>query len=298
VNNGPRVLHVDAGREMRGGQWQALFLLEKQPGLLLARPRSQLTRVAQSRRVDVRPLSPAHLASYAMVSDLIHAHDAKAHAMAVALSWKPVLVARRVAFPVKNGLLSRIKYARARHYIAVSEYVRRTLIEAGIPERKVSVVYDGVPLVARESMRRPGRVIAIGSKDPNKCAALAENVARRAGVKLNLSFDLPHDLETAAVLLYLTTSEGLGSAALLALASGVPVIASNVGGLPEVVHHGDTGLLVENDVDHAAAALRELLDDPERGAAMGRRGRTMVEQRFSVDALAQRTAEVYERILG
>ena len=61
-----------------------------------------------------------------------------------------------------------------------------------------------------------------------------------------------------ALFLYITHSEGLGSAVLLAMAAGVPVIASNVGGLPEIVEHERTGLLTENTAQAIANAIRRL----------------------------------------
>ena len=67
---------------------------------------------------------------------------------------------------------------------------------------------------------------------------------RRSSIS-QISQHLEADLRDAAMLVYLTASEGLGSGALLAMSAGVPVIASRVGGLPEIVRHRETGLLVE-----------------------------------------------------
>jgi starch synthase len=90
--------------------------------------------------------------------------------------------------------------------------------------------------------------------------------------------------------------EGLGSAALAAMACGVPVIASGVGGLPEIVEHERTGLIVKND--ELEGALRRLLNHPTLAAEMGRRGRDRVIENFSVEKMVARTERAYQEILG
>lgn len=108
--------------------------------------------------------------------------------------------------------------------------------------------------------------------------------------------------------------EPLGIVNLEAMALGVPVVASAVGGIPEVVDDGVTGLLVNVEsapgdptgepIDPArfasdlATALRAVVDDPERAAQMGARARTRVEDHFSWDAVAAQTVEVYRSILA
>jgi glycosyltransferase involved in cell wall biosynthesis len=73
------------------------------------------------------------------------------------------------------------------------------------------------------------------------------------------------------------------------------VVASAVGGIPEVVVDGETGLLVPpGDPDMLAAALGRLLADPERGVGMGSAGRRRVEERFSWERIAARTLVTYE----
>jgi len=90
--------------------------------------------------------------------------------------------------------------------------------------------------------------------------------------------------------------EGLGSAALAALAAGVPVIASHVGGLPEAIEHGKTGFLVD-DGDFATP-VRRLLDDPALAQEMSRAGRERAEKEFSVNVMVEKTQQAYREVLG
>ncbi|HEX7217557.1 MAG TPA: glycosyltransferase family 4 protein, partial [Methylomirabilota bacterium] len=83
-------------------------------------------------------------------------------------------------------------------------------------------------------------------------------------------------------------------AALEAMAAGRPVVGRRVGALPETVVHDVTGLLVDDDrPESVAAALRALLDDPARAAAMGRAGLERARALYGPDAHAARVEEIY-----
>ncbi|MCC6363244.1 MAG: glycosyltransferase family 4 protein [Bryobacterales bacterium] len=297
-----RVLHVDSGREMRGGQWQALYLMVGQKTLgwepmLLAPGASPLAVEAAKRGVPSRRLSLWAVSAESKSASITHAHDARSHTMAAIAARGPFVVSRRVAFPVRQGFLSRWKYRRAARYLAISAYVARQLIAAGVPEEKVAVVFDGVPVEGRTG-GIGDRLLTPAWSDPRKCGELGREAARRAQVELHTSSQLQEDLPTARALLYLSELEGLGSAALLALSRGVPVIASEVGGLPEIVHHGATGLLVRNDPAEIAAAIRLLMDNRELAARLGSQGREMVKGGFTLAHLALRTVHEYKKVLG
>lgn len=296
-----KVLHVDSGREMRGGQWQALYLAVGQKtlgqeALLMAREGSMLWTEAVKRNVPCRPLSYWGLWRESAAVDLVHVHDARSHTMAAIASRKPVVVSRRVGFPVRTSSLSRWKYRRAVRYLAISEFVAARLTDAGVDPKRIAVVYDGVPLEPRRALG--AEFIAPAWDDPRKESALAREAARQAGVNLVESHDLKEDLVRARALVYLSDMEGLGSAALLAMGAGIPVIASRVGGLPEIVHDHLTGLLVNNDAASVKGAIVRLRDDQALAERLGTRAREMVKDGFTLAHMALRSLGEYKKALG
>jgi starch synthase len=137
---------------------------------------------------------------------------------------------------------------------------------------------------------------------------VAELRASRTGV-FWIPEMLPRDqviqlLTHAAVFACPSVYEPLGIVNLEAMACGTAVVASDVGGIPEVVSDGVTGLLAhysESDPAAFEAALarhlNELVDDPDRAAGMGRAGRERAVREFGWDAIARRTVEIYEGCL-
>ena len=107
-------------------------------------------------------------------------------------------------------------------------------------------------------------------------------------------------LTHAAVFVCPSVYEPLGIVNLEAMACGTPVVASRVGGIPEVVDDGKTGLLVPVDDDFEPAlarALDSILGDPEGARRMGEAGRERAVGEFGWDAVARRTVRLYEEIL-
>lgn len=293
-----RVLHLDTGRTMRGGQWQALMLARSlraagvESAFLTAREgllRGELEREG----FETDEASAFHVRLYSKEFDLLHCHDARAHTLCALFARAPFVVSRRVGFPVREGWIHRWKYARAARYLAVSRYVKGELMRAGVPEARIEVVYDAVPLPAVVSSLE-GAVIAPASDDPGKGSELV----RRTGLDIRLTGDLLGELPRARALVYISSMEGLGSAALLAMSWGVPVVASRVGGLVEAVADGETGLLVENEPANIAAAVARLMEDEELARRLGREGRRRVEERFTLETMAQATMACYRKVLG
>jgi hypothetical protein len=271
-----RILHLDAGREMRGGQWQVLRLISglAAAGIdstLLARKDAPLYTAGRKEGWRVEPLGLTRAVRELRCHDLVHAHDARTHTLGALLRSRPLVVARRVAFPVG----SRWKYGRARRYIAVSEFVKGVLMEGGVAADRISVVYDGVPLL---EVSRGTEVLRLekGHTPANLEKALAET----------------------AILVYVTESEGLGSGALLAMSAGIPVVASDVGGLREVITHRQNGLLVKNEESCFEAAVRELREDRDFARRIGLAARHTVMERFTEELMVQRTIDVYRQVMG
>jgi starch synthase len=159
-----------------------------------------------------------------------------------------------------------------------------------------------------------GLVLCAGAADtPGERQQVADAVAalqeRRSGV-VWIEAMLPREqlvplITAATVFVVPSVYEPLGIVNLEAAACGTAVVASAVGGIPEVVDDGRTGLLVPYDPDDAAAfeaglaaRIAELAADPARAAAMGAAGRERVLAEFGWAAIAQQTVEVYSQVLA
>ena len=77
------------------------------------------------------------------------------------------------------------------------------------------------------------------------------------------------------------------------------MVASNVGGIPEVVEHGRSGVLVPaGRPDELARGCLTVMDDPALAQRLGQAGRTRVEEAFSADAMAEKVAQIYRTLVG
>lgn len=290
-----RILHLDSGSEMRGGQWQALRLHRGlvdlgHESLLLARENSPLLAEARKAHLPCDVLRPLRLGLLSRQYDLLHAHDAHSHTLAALLSRVPLVVSRRVAFPLRHSALSRWKYRRASLFLAVSRHVAMQLENGGVDASRIEVVYDGVTVPPEPA--KGNAILVPHTLDPQKGMALAQEAARLAGVKIEFSRNLAADLPHARALVYLTHSEGLGSGILLAMAHGVTVIASDVGGIPELIRDGENGILVANDAAAVADKLRRI--DP----ALGVTARATVVENFTEERMIVATIAAYQRVLA
>ncbi len=110
--------------------------------------------------------------------------------------------------------------------------------------------------------------------------------------------DVPDLLAALDIFVLPSHSEGVSLALLEAMAAGLPVIASRVGGLPEVVTDGDHGLLIPpQDPEALAAALARLLDEPAWAKKLGENARRQVEENFSLERLGREINEIYGELV-
>ena len=334
-----KVLHVDTGREWRGGQQQLLYLAPRL-GMGVVLPHgAALTAPLEARGVRVFEVG-FHGSVWGTralrriigecAPDLVAAHTSHAHAHAIAATRGPVVVHRRVDFP--PGRWSRRKYLAATGFIAVSDAVERILVASGIEGDRVKVVPDAVASPgkqdgdgAEEQFRcvrgdRP-LLLAVGALVDHKghryliealkhladCQlwifgvgphqARLEKLAQRAGVANRIRFwgfhpDARACMGVADILVHPSTDEGRGQVVIEAILAGLPVVASDVGGIPETL--GEAGLQVAaGDVEGLVIAIRKVLADLPRHQAQVQTARERVMGWCEPDAVARGTQEAY-----
>jgi sugar transferase (PEP-CTERM/EpsH1 system associated) len=110
--------------------------------------------------------------------------------------------------------------------------------------------------------------------------------------------DVPELMRALDCFVLPSKNEGVSNSILEAMASGLPTLATAVGGNPELVAYGRTGVLVPpENVDAMADALLQMVADPSRAAALGRAGRAEVERRFSLQAMVGAYQRLYEAVV-
>jgi glycosyltransferase involved in cell wall biosynthesis len=242
------------------------------------------------------------------------------------LSDAPPSSKRRLA----NQLLSRVPH----RVFAVSEDVKTHLVGEGFHPRSVGVIYNGVEagLAAQPADRlriRRQLGIVVGTvarldpvKDLGTCISAIATMTTRA--RLVVIGDGPERISLEALaaerrirdrVLFLghrddarevlagcdvyvnsSISEGVSLTILEAMAAGLPVVATRVGGTPEVVTTEAGVLVPSRDPAAMANALERLSADPARGRALGMAGRKRLEERFTIDRMVSEYSEVYRSL--
>ena len=165
------------------------------------------------------------------------------------------------------------------------------------PVKRLDAVVD---VFRRVRAQRRAKIVLVGD-GPER--GRVEALAREAGIAEHVEIqgevdDVRPLLSVADAFLLPSAQESFGLAALEAMACGVPVIASRVGGLPEVITDGLTGFLRDPE-DHAgmAAAVLDLLDDRSLGERIAHVARASVVDRFDEDRVVPMYEALYERLL-
>jgi glycosyltransferase involved in cell wall biosynthesis len=254
------------------------------------------------------------------------------------LRWKAkIVVTRRMDYPIKPGLYTDFLYNRQTDGIAaISRKIAAVLVDGGVRREKIRVIYSGIepelfdvadsrrgrePLVvgtlaglvkrkghrylleAAARLKQQGVQLRYcwGGEGPER--GNLEELALRLGLHDDVSFlgfvsDAPRFLASVDVFALPSLFEGLGVAVLEAMAAGKPVVASAVGGIPELVQDQTTGILVPpGDCEALAGALSRLASNPELMRAMGDAGRETVRQGFTMERMALQNEAFYYDIL-
>ena len=159
----------------------------------------------------------------------------------------------------------------------------------------------GVRFLIQALARLDGVHLAIAGDGPERAAL--EALAERLGVAgrvhwLGQRGDVQRLLPAFDLFVQPSLHEGLPNTVLEAMAAGLPVVATGVGGTPEAVVDGVTGLLVRpGDPEPLARAISRLLDDPAARQTMGQAGRERVVQHFTVERMVAQTETLYEQLL-
>jgi glycosyltransferase involved in cell wall biosynthesis len=230
--------------------------------------------------------------------------------------------------------LQRGAYAMAHRVVANSHAAAARLSREGVGPGKIAVVPNGVDADAF-AIPRPARAIrraitvanlraekghdvlieAIAALGPaasgldvqfagdGPCRPALERLVEERGLGERIRFlgerhDLPRLLEEADLFILPSRTEAFPNSVMEAMAAGLPVIASGVGGILELVDDGVSGVLVPADEPAALArAITDVIGDPVRAAAMGRTAQEMVRARFSTQQMVSAFDDLFTREL-
>jgi glycosyltransferase involved in cell wall biosynthesis len=234
------------------------------------------------------------------------------------------------------ALLGELLAARcSSRIICVSRYDRELALRyrVGRPGQLVTI-HNGVADVAPALLAAPGcgmpvRLVMVARLSPQKDAACliraagalsgnweilfvgngellpsAARLAAEMGLEGRVLFlgarrDVPEILAASHVFVLASRYEGLPISIIEAMRAGLPVVASSVGGVPELVTDGENGFLVpRGDIGAMAEALQRLIDDPGLRERMGQRSRERYLAEFTLERMVRETERVYEEVLA
>ena len=298
---------------------------------------SRLADAVEVRSVSGSTLSVAHATRGADLVHVHEGRSVYGAYLRALLSGTPYVITRRVNNPIRQHGFARRAYRRAACVAAVAPQVAE-VVRAYDPAIRVEVVHSsssGLPVDdarAREIRATfPGKVIVghVGALDNDQKGqtyiiavardleashpdlqfmlvgggddeAMLKAAARGLG---NVAFtgfvDNVGDYLAAFDMFVLPSNrEGIGSVLLDAMDRALPVIASRVGGVPDIVHDGENGILIDaGRVDQLRAAILALRADPQRRRALGERGREFAKG-FTARAMARKYLKIYAAALG
>ncbi len=355
-----KILHLSSEKSWRGGEQQMAYLIEELKVLgvdscVAARSGSAFEKWCLSNKIPLISIpfkndfdlsSALKVKAYCRNNnfDFIHMHSSRSHSLAILANTLgntvPLILARRVDFPLKKNYFSKKKYSHPaiKKIICVSNKIKELVIDSTNQPEKCTTVYDGVDLHRFDGLGAKGTIrkefgIAADYKLIGNIAAIAphkdyftfldtvkilsqkikakyliagegplrEEIEKRI-IELNLEKDVivlgfRKDVENVFadldVLLYTSKEEGLGSTLLDAMAYGLPIVAAEGGGIPEIVKNEFNGLTAPiQDSKKLSEHVLRMLDDTTLREKLVNNAKNFVNG-FSKQAMAKQTLEVY-----
>ena len=169
------------------------------------------------------------------------------------------------------------------------------------PKKGLKYLLEAVAQLEQEAGKPVCQVLLVG-EGPAEQSLRA--LSKRLGISARVAFagvrrDIPQILSLMNIFILPSLYEGFGIAILEAMAAGKPVVGTMVGGIPEFVVSGQSGLLVPpGDAPALARAIKQLLDEPEKARAMGRQGQEHVTKHYSIDSVVRQHEQLYELCLA
>src|SRR5262245_16491469 len=189
--------------------------------------------------------------------------------------------------------------AQIRHVYGIGDHETVVLSVGALVERKG----HGTLLQAAQQLKGQGLQLRYLVCGEGVLHTALQNEALRLGLETEVRFtgfcsEIPRYLAAADLFVHVPLWEGLGVAVLEALAAGLPVVASRAGGISDLIHDQETGLLVPpRDAMALAAALRRLVQAPAWANTLGRAGQARARTQFDVAVMAQHNAALYYELL-
>jgi glycosyltransferase involved in cell wall biosynthesis len=173
--------------------------------------------------------------------------------------------------------------------------LRRVVVVANLrPEKGHDVLIDAAVIVLRQIPDAQFEIVGAGPALESLMARASARGVTHACAFLGHRDDVPARLADADIFALPSRSDAFPNAALEAMAAGLPIVASRVGGIPELIDHERTGLLVPpGDAASLADRLCRLMIDPELGARLGDAARDEVQSRYSFDRMVAAFESIY-----
>ncbi len=359
-----KILHLSSEKSWRGGEQQMAYLIEELNLLgveshVAARKDSEFEKWCINHKIPLLSIpfkndfdvsSALKVKEYCKKNrfDIIHMHSSRSHSIAVLANTlgnsTPLILARRVDFPLKKNFFSKKKYNHSaiKRIICVSNKIKEIVIKSIEQAERCTTVYDGVDLHRFDGIGLRGKIrkelgIADEYKLIGNIAAIAphkdyftfldtvkilskkikakyliagegplrEQIEKRIE-ELNLQKDVyvlgfRSDVENVFadldVLLYTSKEEGLGSTLLDAMAYGLPIVATEGGGIPEIVKNEFNGLTTKvQDSEKLAEQVMRMLNNTTLREKLIANAKEYVKG-FSKQEMAKKTLEVYKACL-